>query len=679
MSTGAGGVSVLPPTLLNDMSIQLFVASRGNHCMIEIAQLFHEGFLAIGVKSEIVFDGTPNPEDKQLYPIVVAPHEYLPLCLQPRYDPEECHRIISQCYVITTEQPGSSWFDESCTAALEARGVFDINEQGTAVLQELGFMATHTPLGIGQPFLKHAEHAEPENRVDVVFFGHSSPRRDRFLATHADMFHQLDCRLIMAPLDQPRTEDSSMVMTGSRRNALLRSSKILINVHSYERRYFEWHRALSAIANRCLLISETSESTDPLLPGKHFASGSIDELGSLINYYLRNDDERIRMTEAAYECVSNSIPITNSCQSIVKQLQTNPNRATKPSLPAPPVFPGRFSPMRIVRLPVTVPRRLSWFATRVATRVSERIEARRRLTRTGRRRTLMVENLRVAEQLRAKEPDADVEFVDNPMFRNAQPAVSVIVTLYNYAECISDCLASVESSELNAIPGGIEILVVDDASTDASADVASRLVSQSQQPMRVVRKKLNTGVADARNVGIRLARGKYVFILDADNLVLPSGIEKLYCALDDVPNPSAYGIVAQFDHSTGVPLSLVSNYAWNIKHLVHTPYIDAMALFDRQALISLGGYSSELLRQGWQGLEDYDLWLRIAAIKGECTFVPNIVARYRVHNRSMICDTTVYREQLFNYFYSRHVDVLREVRPVDWAFGLPLRPASMPK
>jgi len=670
MSTDAGGVSVAPPSA-NGVSIQLLVASRGNHCMIEIAELFHEGFLAIGVQSEIVFDGIPKQEsNEKSHTIVVAPHEYLPLCLQPQYGPEECDRLIGQCHVITTEQPGSSWFDASCRAALHARGVFDISEQGTAALQKLGFTATHTPLGIGDPFLTNSGIPEPEKCVDVVFLGHSSPRRDRFFARHADLFHQLECRFIMAPVDQPRTEDSSMVQTGRRRNTLLRSSKILINIHSYERRYFEWHRALSAIANRCLLISETSDSTDPLVPGIHFASGSIDELASLIGHYLDNDNERIRMTESAFEHVSNSIPVTRTCERIVENLQSVSNRDITPSLPVT----KRSTAMRLVRLPLTVPRRLYWFTAGVC----DQLQSRRRMKRTNRRRTQLVQNLATNEKFRANDPDADVTFIDNPLFRDAQPAVSVIVTLYNYAECIADCLASVESSVLDAIPGGIEILVVDDASTDDSVELASRFLQRCRQPVRLIQKRLNTGVADARNVGIRLARGDYVFILDADNLVLPHGIERLYCALAKVSKPAAYGIIATFDHSTGEPSSLVSNYAWNVKQVVHRPYIDAMALFNRHALISIGGYSSELLKYGWQGLEDYDLWLRFAANKDDCEFVPNIVARYRIHRQSMIRDTRVYRDEMYKHFYSRHVDILREMHPVDGAFGMPFRPAWMP-
>ena len=46
--------------------------------------------------------------------------------------------------------------------------------------------------------------------------------------------------------------------------------------------------------------------------------------------------------------------------------------------------------------------------------------------------------------------------------------------------------------------------------------------------------------------------------------------------------------------------------------LVEFPYIDAMAMFDREQLIKIGGYDNELYKLGWFGWEDYDLWLRIA-------------------------------------------------------------------
>ena len=97
--------------------------------------------------------------------------------------------------------------------------------------------------------------------------------------------------------------------------------------------------------------------------------------------------------------------------------------------------------------------------------------------------------------------------------------MTVLVTLFNYREYVARCLDSV----LAATPpvGGLEIVVVDDGSTDGGADLVERAMGAAPVPMLLARKALNSGLADARNVGLALARGRQVFVLDADNWIYP--------------------------------------------------------------------------------------------------------------------------------------------------------------
>ena len=103
--------------------------------------------------------------------------------------------------------------------------------------------------------------------------------------------------------------------------------------------------------------------------------------------------------------------------------------------------------------------------------------------------------------------------------RRRLPAVTVLVTLFNYRQHVARCLDSV----LAATPplGGLEIVVVDDASSDGGPIWSKRVMGSTSVPMLLARKALNTGLADARNVGLSLARGRQVFVLDADNWIYP--------------------------------------------------------------------------------------------------------------------------------------------------------------
>ena len=79
--------------------------------------------------------------------------------------------------------------------------------------------------------------------------------------------------------------------------------------------------------------------------------------------------------------------------------------------------------------------------------------------------------------------------------------------------------------------GGIEVLIVNDASTDDSLKQAMEVQRNSRHPVRIIDKRLNTGLADARNLGLQLARAPYAFILDADNMVFPRALEQLHATI----------------------------------------------------------------------------------------------------------------------------------------------------
>ena len=265
---------------------------------------------------------------------------------------------------------------------------------------------------------------------------------------------------------------------------------------------------------------------------------------------------------------------------------------------------------------------------------------------------------------------SDCSVIDNPAYPlSAQPVVSVVVTLYNYARYVRACLESAAVSELSGLPGGIELVVVDDASTDEGLDVVTDFMAGCSLPVRLIRKATNTGLADARNIGLREARAAHVFILDADNLIYPQCLARLYQTIQSGDLAAAYGIIACFDDSTGEGVGLHSAFGWDVRQLVRGGYIDAMALFDRAKVLAVGGYSTELIRHGWFGWEDYDLWLKLAAAGHECRLCPQIVAAYRIHGKSMIRVTNVYFLNFVRYFNHKFASLVERVethRPGLW-------------
>ena len=98
------------------------------------------------------------------------------------------------------------------------------------------------------------------------------------------------------------------------------------------------------------------------------------------------------------------------------------------------------------------------------------------------------------------------------------PLLSVIIPCYNCAPVITRCLNSIDYPDA-------EIIVVDDGSTDGSYDVVKEYLAVHAN-VRLIQKE-NGGVSSARNMGIELAKGKYVVFVDADDYLVPDGILRM--------------------------------------------------------------------------------------------------------------------------------------------------------
>lgn len=100
--------------------------------------------------------------------------------------------------------------------------------------------------------------------------------------------------------------------------------------------------------------------------------------------------------------------------------------------------------------------------------------------------------------------------------------VSVIIPVYNVEKYIKDCIQSVISQTLK----NIEIIIVNDGSTDDSIDKIKKLVKENDN-ISVINKK-NGGLSSARNEGLKHAQGEYVIFIDSDDYIERDFLEKLY-------------------------------------------------------------------------------------------------------------------------------------------------------
>ncbi|WP_414622710.1 glycosyltransferase family 2 protein [Calothrix sp. CCY 0018] len=249
------------------------------------------------------------------------------------------------------------------------------------------------------------------------------------------------------------------------------------------------------------------------------------------------------------------------------------------------------------------------------------------------------------------------------------PCITVIITLFNYSQYINECLDSVAHSDIASLAGNIEVLVVDDCSTDNSATVVEDYLHKSDLPICLIKKWFNTGLADARNIGLEKANSPYIFILDADNWIYPHCLSVLYEQIKLNKYAAVYAEISQFDNDTRKEINRISCHEWDVNKLVTQPYIDAMAMFNKEILLKVGGYSTDLIEYGWFGWDDYDLWLKLAQANYTCKFVPQVLSAYRVHATSMINTTNKYALNLAKYFCHKFADIAQKYQKSEMIFG----------
>jgi glycosyltransferase involved in cell wall biosynthesis len=199
------------------------------------------------------------------------------------------------------------------------------------------------------------------------------------------------------------------------------------------------------------------------------------------------------------------------------------------------------------------------------------------------------------------------------------PLVSVIVPCYNGAAFLEETLRSALAQSY----AKVEVVVVDDGSTDNSPEIAQRF------PVRYIRQP-NRGLCEARNAGIRESKGDYLVFLDADDRLKPRAIEAGLRALVQRPDCAMTIGDHMFITAGGGYLANSTKECPAHSHfeaLLKSNFIEMIAsvLFRRSVFDEVGGFDATL-----RVAEDYELYLRIARALPICSHAA-IVAEYRKH------------------------------------------------
>jgi hypothetical protein len=206
--------------------------------------------------------------------------------------------------------------------------------------------------------------------------------------------------------------------------------------------------------------------------------------------------------------------------------------------------------------------------------------------------------------------------------------LSVVIPAYNRASTIAVTIESV----LRQTRPVLEIVIVDDGSTDTTADV----VRSFEDPRIRLISQTNRGVSAARNVGIAAAAGDHIGFVDSDDLWLPGYAEAAMSSLSTLRNPGfAFTTAYAFTEGTNQvvvpwqgPAELRAEQSEFLERLLRTNFLINANVVPSSVLADVGGFDER-----FHMAEEYHLWLRILAAGYEAVWMGGPLVLCRLHEQ----------------------------------------------
>jgi glycosyltransferase involved in cell wall biosynthesis len=190
--------------------------------------------------------------------------------------------------------------------------------------------------------------------------------------------------------------------------------------------------------------------------------------------------------------------------------------------------------------------------------------------------------------------------------------VSILVACHDDGPTLSAAIDSLVREH------GAELVVVDDGSTDS--ETLAALTEVERRGVRVIHQE-NAGPAAAWMTGLRATTARYVFPFSSDDILVQGATAFLADALDQNPEAAvAWGDMASFGAAAAYIPSAPALCPWHVTYVNPRP---AYAVFRRESLLAVGGWELEC------GIEDWDLWMRLAKSRAVALHVPKLTFYYR--------------------------------------------------
>jgi glycosyltransferase involved in cell wall biosynthesis len=204
------------------------------------------------------------------------------------------------------------------------------------------------------------------------------------------------------------------------------------------------------------------------------------------------------------------------------------------------------------------------------------------------------------------------------------PQVSIVMTTYNRVKYLPQAIDSVLAQNFD----GWELIIVDDGSTDGTSEIVEKYAA-SNKKIRHVKNITNLGIVKSRNLALSICEGKYVAVLDSDDVwtgndKLKKQTEFLQVNADYVLLGGMANVIDETGNTAGVIRFKKNDRKIRQKMLLSNQFVHSSVMFRKDTAQSVGGYGNFGVG------EDYDLFLKMG-LKGKIANLPDILVNYRRH------------------------------------------------
>jgi hypothetical protein len=328
--------------------LALYTSSMGNYFFDEIRSVLAAGLEELGFVVETRDEryGFTNDAD---WHIVIAPHEFFYLGAGRGMLHEDMPRGL---ILLNTEQPSTEWFSQAFECFPRAHSIWDINYESSLLINGRGYRCGYLALGYvpgsepdkrveelpehyGTSFMDprilghlHPGRGFAERPIDLLFVGHASPRRERFFAKAAPALSRYCCYLHFSDVSAPAIPGVTTHMNTATVMGLAQRTKILLNVHHGDYRYFEWHRiVMLGIWQQALVVSEPCGTAPPFQAGVDFVEASLEQMPETIDYFLSSAEglrEGCEIVRRGFRTLTERCRLADSLRRLILELYALP-------------------------------------------------------------------------------------------------------------------------------------------------------------------------------------------------------------------------------------------------------------------------------------------------------------------------------------------------------------------